>query len=116
MKFRELMIFSLLSIVWGAGSSEVLASGGNPVSQLEWKFKKEVLEFHSCGSADACWIAEVKQKKSKRTIAKLRCDGENLFSKVGEKAETEVVDGCAPFEGDNKFQEIPEALRKLLGR
>jgi len=116
MRVKKAALLSILPIALSASSGEVFASSGNPIMQLAWTPKTEVLEYHSCGAADACWVAQVKNKQTKKRIAILRCDGEKLFSSVGRRAETNTAEDCHKFENDHKFQEIPEALRELLNR
>ena len=106
----------MLSMLLFTVGGESLASSGNPLMQLAWKPKTEVLEYHSCGAADACWVAQIKNKKTKKRIAVLRCDGEKLFSILGKHQEITSAEDCHRFENGNKFQEIPKALRKLLHR
>lgn len=110
------MPISILSIVLWAFGGEALASSGNPVMRLEWRPATEILEYHSCGSADKCWVAEVKHKKTKKRIAMLRCDAEKLLSSVGKHPEVVAAEDCSRFENENKFQVIPADLRALLQR
>lgn len=108
------VLLAILPIALLSFSGEVLASSGNPIVQLPWKPGTEILEYHSCGAADACWVAQVKNKKTKKRIAVLRCDGEKLFSSLGRHPETIAAENCHQFETDNKFKEITEVLRALL--
>lgn len=110
------MLFMPLAALMTVFTHEVVASSGNPVTRLEWEPRTEVLEYRSCGAADACWIAEVKNKRTKRLIAKIRCDSEQLFAAVGKTPETLLASDCRKFETDDKFAEIPSALRVLLKR
>ena len=116
MRAKITVLVSILSIVLLASSGEALASSGNPIMHLAWKPATEILEYHSCGAADACWVAQVKNKKTKKRIVTLRCDGEKLFSSVGEHPEAIAAEDCHKFENENKFQVIPAALRTLLHR
>ena len=116
MRANKITLISILPVVLLSFSGAILASSGNPVVRLAWKPPAEILEYHSCGAADACWVAQVKNMKTKRKIATLRCDGEKLFSSVGKHAEVIAAEDCHRFESENKFQVIPEALRTLLRR
>lgn len=116
MKANKAVLLSILALALFAFSEWVLASSGNHIVQLSWGSKAEVLEYHSCGAADVCWVAQVKNKKTKKRIAMLRCDGERLFSRVGRNPEAIAGEDCHKFESENKFQEIPATLRALMHR
>lgn len=66
--------------------------------------------------ADMCWVAEVKEKRTMKRIATLRCDGEMLFSGIGKLPEAVAAENCHRFEGENKIAEITNAMQKLLCR
>ena len=116
MKARQAAWFAMLQLTLCGFSSEAPASSGNPIQHLAWQPKTEVLEYHACGAADACWVAELKNRKTKKRIAVLHCDGEKLLSGVGKRAETVAAPDCHGFEGEDKFQQIPAALRTMLQR
>lgn len=99
-----------------ACSSVIASAGGGTVTVIPWKPSKEILEYHSCGSADKCWVAELKNKKTKKLVAKIRCDGEKLFWSKGNQPEMVAADDCKGFEKENKFEEIQTAFRRLLHR
>jgi len=108
-----------LSVLLAASSvfiGEAVASSGNAIVRLDWEPRSEILEYYSCGAADACWVARVKSKASNYRIAELRCDSEQLFAKVGKHPEAVVADNCRKFETEGKLREIPSALRLLLNR
>ena len=48
---------------------------------LDWGRAGETLQYRSCGCADRCWVAEVKNQRSRKTLATLRCDCERLFAR-----------------------------------
>lgn len=116
MTAKMVVLAAILSIGLLAASGKTFASSGNPVMYLAWQPATEVLEYHSCGAGDACWVAHVKSRKTKQRIAMLRCDGEKLFSGVAGQPEAMVAGDCHQFERENKFQRIPAALRALLQR
>lgn len=116
MRTIKIALVSMLSVTIMASGGEAFGSSGNVITHLAWKPKTEVLEYHSCGAADACWQAQVKNKKTKKRIATLRCDGEKLFSSFGKYPETITAPDCNHFENKDKFQLIPEKLRSLLHR
>ena len=45
---------------------------------LAWPDAHEVLRYRSCGCGDACWVAELRVRKTQRIKARLRCDCERL--------------------------------------
>lgn len=103
------MLLVLLSpALWAAG-------GTYP---LDWGRPGEVLEYRSCGCADSCWVAQVKNRRTRQTLATLRCDCERLFSRVGARGpEVPRAASCAAFEGvADKPGAIRQALEELLGR
>jgi hypothetical protein len=57
--------------------------GGASEYQMPWGFKGERLYYLSCGLADECWEAKVREPKTKRLVATLRCDGSKLFYSIG---------------------------------
>ena len=116
MSAMKATLVAVLSVVLFTVGEESLAASGNPLMQLAWKPKTEFLEYHSCGAADACWVAQIKNKKTKKRIALLRCDGEKFFSILEKHSEIIAADDCRRFENGNKFQEIPKTLRTLLHR
>jgi hypothetical protein len=94
---------------WAAGASY----------PLDWAHRGEVLQYRSCGCADSCWVAEVKNQRTGQTLATLRCDCERLFSRVGavRAAEVQRAPSCAAFEGDaDKPEAIRKTLEQVLGR
>lgn len=87
------------------------AAGGTGKSTLPWERPGEVLEYHSCGCADACWVAEVRSITSHVLLARLRCDCEHLYFSVGARGKEESdVHSCSVL--DNKPEFIRETLEK----
>lgn len=97
-------------------SPALWAEGGT--YPLDWGRPGEVLEYRSCGCADSCWVAEVKNRRNRQTLATLRCDCERLFSRVGARGpEVQRAASCTAFEGvADKPGAIRQALEELLGR
>ena len=92
------------------------ASGTGP-STLPWKTQGEVLQYRSCGCADACWVAEVRSVPGKALKARLRCDCERLHFSVGAKgAERVYAPSCEASEGPGKPQWISQTMQRLLAR
>ena len=85
---------------------------------LDWGRPGETLQYRSCGCADSCWVAEVKNRRTRQTLARLRCDCERLFSQTGARGpEVERAPNCSAFEGGaDKPGAIRKTLEELLGR
>jgi hypothetical protein len=89
----------------------VQAAGQHPKYNLDWPRAGEVLSYQSCGCADSCWTAELKQGKQLK--ARLRCDCEKLyFTKEGGQ-EQKVADSCDEFNVEGKMGLIPQRMREL---
>lgn len=92
------------------------AAGGHETYQLKWPVQREALSYHSCGCADACWVAELHDKQSKSAKARLMCDCEQLhFAVAGRHPVPDTTLGsCSPINGSNqKFELIPKKLQQL---
>ena len=100
-----------------AATAPVFASFPNGDSRLPWKFKGERLIYRSCGCADACWVAEVKDAKKSKVKARLRCDCTKLFYSLGGATEESVLESsCDSVNNPAKFKIIPKIMLKILGR
>jgi hypothetical protein len=74
------------------------------------------LSYHSCGCADACWVAELHDKQSKSAKARLMCDCELLhFSAVGRHTIPDTTLGSCRAINDSsqKFELIPKKFKQL---
>lgn len=95
-------------------------SFGSQVYNLDWNDPREVLEYHSCGCADSCWIAELKDKKKKSLKIRLRCDCERLYVAYKSlKKERVYKTNCDVFEAKQanaKSKAIIQEMRKLQGK
>jgi hypothetical protein len=92
------------------------AAGGHETYQLKWPVQGESLSYHSCGCADACWVAHLQDKRSKSVKASLRCDCERLhFSSVGRHPVPDTMFGSCSAINDSgqKFDLIPKKLQHL---
>ena len=97
------------SAAWGAG--------GTGSTALAWKHPGETLVYRSCGCADACWVAEVRDRRTSAVKARLRCDCEVLhFERPAVVAAAPAVLGsCAALNGsEDKAGAIGSALDGLL--
>lgn len=109
---------SAAALLFALTSPTLWAAGGTGTYPLDWGHPGETLEYRSCGCADSCWVAEVKNRRTRQTLARLRCDCERLFSQTGARGpEVERAPSCAAFEGTaDKPGAIRQALQELLGR
>ena len=113
---RHLTKISLIALL--VYSAIAQASGGTGEYMLDWPVRGEMLAYHSSGCADACWVAEVREKTTRRVIARLRCDVDKLyFSQPGKKTEQLLPEGCAGYnDSDDKPKLIAVKLMTLLQR
>nr|WP_307955329.1 hypothetical protein [Shewanella putrefaciens] len=71
-------------------------------------------DLSSCGCADSCWVAEVRQAKAEKPlIAKLRCDCEKLYFTDKTGIERVVAENCDDLNTDNKVDLILERINQL---
>lgn len=111
-RLRASIISLLLAFASDAG-----AGGIHPTYTLPWTGKGEILTYRSCGCADGCWVAELRELKGKRIKARLRCDCGNLLfaypAKVGEKT---MGKSCSVINASNDKQEaISQEMRRIVG-
>ncbi len=99
-------------------SVEVYGAGATGTYNLNWGSSDEVLEYHSCGCSDSCWVAEVLDKKTRQIKARLRCDCEKSYfsigaNKIGSKSEHIYEKSCSRFENLD-LNEKPKVIRKTM--
>ena len=71
------------------------AAGGTGEYELPWPHKQEVLMYHSCGCGDSCWVAEVRERNTRKVLARLSCDCRSLsYSSNGRKPEVPINESC----------------------
>jgi len=99
-------------------ASAAQAAGGTGSYTLPWSKPGEVLEYRSCGCGDACWVAELRNARTRALKARLRCDCERLHAKVGSKGREREQAGSCPAGGNGveKPRAIGEAMERLLRR
>lgn len=94
------------------------AYSGSGIYELEWDNPIETLEYHSCGSGDTCWVADLKARQSGELIVRLRCDGEKMYIKRGSKlTEDEFQQSCAGYEEttlNSKSNTISNTFKLIL--
>jgi hypothetical protein len=94
-------------------------SAGQPNTYtLTWAEKSEQLTYRSCGCADGCWIAELRERKSKRLKASLRCDCSNLLGRYPAKTpEIEFKKSCSLIhDREDKMDAISQTMKSLVDR
>lgn len=90
------------------------ASQGAGVYELPWHTRGEVLEYHACGCASSCWVAEVRNARTRALKARLRCDCERLFYMPGPRGPERVEAQSCELGSDDKSQAIGKTLKRLL--
>lgn len=91
------------------------ASGGAGEYELPWSNKHEFLRYRSCGCGDACWVAEVRDRKTQRVISRLSCDCTSLsYANDGRMRERPLHESCEDMNASaNKPALIKEKLENL---
>jgi hypothetical protein len=90
------------------------AAGGDDTYPLDWPHAGEVLAYHSCGCADSCWVAEVKNRRTNKLRARLRCDCETLSYEVPSRKPV-MLGSCEAINGStDKAGAISAKLEELL--
>jgi len=109
--FAKCFLASILSACFVATDVTAYA-GGSGTSSLDWPHAGEVLDYRSCGCADACWMAEVRHQRTKALKARLRCDCETLhYSRFANPSVETDFGSC---EAINRSERKPEAIREKL--
>ena len=91
------------------------ASGGTGEYRLSWDVNGEGLFYRSCGLADACWVAEIRDLTNDICKAKLRCDGDKLYFTLGpDGSEDEYAASCLKTNNPHKPDRIREIFLQIL--
>jgi hypothetical protein len=103
--------------IWTLAASPYARSFPRITYTLQWANKSEELTYQSTGCADACWIAELRERKTKRVKARLLCDGSNLHGIYPAKSsQRDLQRSCAEMNwSTEKMDLIPEEMRNLVG-
>jgi hypothetical protein len=106
----QLVILLLLGM-----SVPCFAAGGTGEYALPWPHKPEILMYHSCGCGDSCWVAEVRERKTKKVLARLSCDCRSLsYSKNGRTPDVPINESCEEMnESTNKADLIKNKIEQL---
>lgn len=86
------------------------AQAGIQNESLPWPRQDEVLLYSSCGCADSCWKAELRDRRSHVLKARLRCDCEAVFFLRPPEKERLLAQTCSAFDGPDKFNAIGQAM------
>lgn len=105
-----------LLVALALAAAAARAGSPHPTYTVPWHDKKEQLTYRSCGCADSCWVAELRERRTKRVKATLRCDCEQLLlSWAPSHRDTAVGESCdAINHSDHKMDAIAARLKTLL--
>lgn len=94
------------------------ASSDPGTASIAWANKSEVLSYRSCGCADSCWVAELRERTSRRLKARLRCDCASLFARYpANSGERELPGNCSDINNqDDKMGAIAQTVKQLVAR
>lgn len=108
----------LLILLTYKSTGSVHAQASHAVQTLDWPRSDQVLSYRTCGCADACWVAEVSDARTRVLKARLRCDCETLFIyRPGAEPQREVAGPCEDLDrSGDKFGAIAGRLKALLER
>jgi hypothetical protein len=104
----------LLITAWLATASATALAGSGEYP-LPWPNAGEVLMYRSCGCADACWVAEVRQRRTHQPLARLRCDCSTLsYSSNGRAPDRPLNESCEAInQGPDKAESIRRKIESL---
>ncbi len=97
--------------------ARIAAASSDPgTASIAWTNKSEMLTYSSCGCADSCWVAELRERASKRLKARLRCDCATLFARYPANAsERELPGSCAAInDSDGKMAAIAQTMKRMV--
>lgn len=105
-----------LCLVFFLMLGNVSASSNPPLYRLPWAEKNQTLTYRSCGCADSCWVAELREKKTRKLQSKLRCDCEMLWvTHPAKTAERSLLQTCVAINEDpEKMQRISELMGEIV--
>jgi hypothetical protein len=117
-RLRGIVCASMLALSALVSQLAMAASGTevHPLYALSWSNPKEVLIYRSCGCADACWTATVKDKKTGAVKATLKRNCDRLAYALGRRPLQALTMPLEPFDSENKNQKIKQTLERILGR
>jgi hypothetical protein len=106
----------LAAILFSLLANSAFASSHPTTYSLPWTEKSEQLTYRSCGCADGCWIAELRERKSKRLKAVLRCDCSNLHGVYpANSSERELQESCSEInDRSDKMDAVSKMMKRLI--
>jgi hypothetical protein len=109
-------IKSLIALLLFSTGLSAYASSNPQLYTLSWTTKGETLTYRSCGCADSCWLAWLRDRRTKRLKATLRCDCENLFAVFpANSKEKPLEQSCSAInESPEKFRLISEKMKEIV--
>ena len=108
----------LTTILMAVLTNSADASSDPGTANIAWANKSEVLSYRSCGCADSCWVAELRERTSKKLKARLRCDCATLFARYpANSGERELPGSCSAInEQNDKMAAIAQTMKRLVAR
>lgn len=100
-------------IVLGMAPYALAESGKS--QNLDWTNPTEKLVYYSCGCADSCWVADLRDTKTNASKIELRCDCEAMYLTVKGK-DTTYQGTCQDFEKEGKFDLIVKTIGDIQAK
>ena len=109
---------AFVALLFALLANSAFASSDPSTYSLPWAEKSEQLTYRSCGCADSCWIAELRERKSKRLKAVLRCDCSNLHGVYpANSSEKELQESCSEInDGSDKMDAVSIRMKRLINK
>lgn len=106
----------LAAILFFLFANSAFASSYPATHSLAWQKKSEQLTYRSCGCADSCWVAELRERRSKRLKAVLRCDCSSLHAVYpANSSERELQKSCSEInDRSDKMDAVSQAMKRLV--
>ena len=112
---------SLVGLIGLAATGTAHAMSGE-TQRLPWPHAGETLRHTTCGCADSCWSAELRDTRTHQLKLRLQCASLQLqltrpTRTPGMKAEPEVLGTCEAIHASpQKFDLIQDKLKSLRAR
>lgn len=106
------------AIVIALLTSAAFASSDPHRYTLPWTDKAEQLSYRSCGCADSCWVAELRERQSNKLKATLRCDCSTLLAVYPAKSpERTLQSSCSSInDQQDKMEAISATMKRMIDR
>ena len=110
--FLTKIVFTILILLISSS-----AAAGHETYVLAWQNKLEQLTYRSCGCADSCWVAQLRERKTKRLRATLRSDCSKLHAIYpANSPERELSKSASEInESADKMDAISQEMKSLVG-